>query len=145
MVPRKSHHKLLTEILKIPGNLVRSYQLLETVGIILQIESEQQQATCPRCGQKSQRLHQNHWHLIKDLPLSTQPVYLRVNRRQFKCDHCKKPFSELLDYVNPKRNYTKRLAHEIVGQVLDSDLRSVADKNDVSALRNSNDAKRCRG
>ena len=132
MVPRKSHNKLLTEILKIPGNVVSSYQLQSTIGIIVKIEPEQQQATCPRCGHSSQRLHQNHWHLIKDLPLSTQPVYLRVNRRQFKCEHCKKPFSELLDYVNPKRNYTKRLAHEIVGQVLDSDLRSVADKNDVS-------------
>ena len=128
MVPRKSHNKLLTEIIKIPGNVVSSYQLQETVGIIVKIEAEQQQATCPRCGRKSQRLHQNHWHLIKDLPLSTQSTYLRVNRRQFKCDHCKKPFSELLDYVNPKRNYTKRFAHQIVGQVLDSDLRSVAKK-----------------
>ena len=105
---------------------------METVGIILQIESEQQQVTCPRCGQKSQRLHQNHWHLIKDLSLSTQPVYLRVNRRQFKCEQCKKPFSEVLDYVNPQRNYTKRLAHEIVGQVLDSDIQSAAEKNNVS-------------
>ena len=140
MVPRKSHHKLLTEILKIPGNVVSSYQLLKAVGIILQIEAEQQQATCPRCGKKSEKLHQNPWHLTKDLPLSVQPVYLQVNRRQFKCDQCKKPFSELLDSVNPKRNYTRRLAHQIVGQVLDSNLRSIAERNDVSALRKSNDA-----
>ncbi len=132
MVPRKSHHKLLTEILNIPGNFVSSYQLLEAVGILLHIEPEQQQATCPRCGRQSQKLYQNHWHLTKDLPLSGQPAYLRVNRRQFKCDQCKKPFSELLNYVSPKRNYTKRLVQEIVGQVLDSDIRSVAERNDLS-------------
>lgn len=122
MISRKSHQKLLTEIINIPGSLVRSYQSLESIGIILHLEAEKQQATCPRCGQKSEKLHQNHWHLVKDLPLSSQSVYLRVNRRQFKCQKCQKPFSEELKYVNLNRSYTKRLAHEIVAQVLDSNI-----------------------
>lgn len=106
----------------------KSHQLLEGIGVILHLEAEQQQAICPRCSHKSHKLHQNHWHLVKDLPLMTQRVYLRVNRRQFKCDSCKKPFSEELDYVTKSRNYTKRLAAVVVRQVLDSDIRSVAEK-----------------
>ncbi len=38
--------------------------------------------------------------LVKDLPLSGQPVYLQVNRRQFKGDNCQKPFSEELDFIS---------------------------------------------
>ncbi|WP_416349201.1 transposase family protein [Leptolyngbya sp. CCNP1308] len=25
---------------------------------------------CPRCGTVSHHLHQNHWHLVRDLPIS---------------------------------------------------------------------------
>ncbi|WP_293072808.1 transposase family protein [Moorena sp. SIO3H5] len=56
-------------------------------------------AVCPRCGQRSHRLHQNKYHLVKDLPWSGQQVILKVNRRQFKCKNCQKPFSEKLYFV----------------------------------------------
>lgn len=128
----KSQQKLLTEFLNLPGVLVKGYRGYEGIGFILHLEAVQQQATCPRCGVKSDKLHQNHWYLVKDLPLSSQPVYLRVNRRQLKCMQCGKPFSEELGYVSKNRTYTKRLAQEIVQQVLDNDIRSVARRNDVS-------------
>ena len=128
----KSQQKLLTEFLNLPGVLVKAYRAYEGIGFILQLEAVQQQATCPSCGLKSEKLHQNHWYLVKDLPISSQPVYLRVNRRQLKCMQCGKPFSEELSYVSKNRTYTKRLAKEIVQQVLDNDIRSVAQRNDIS-------------
>ncbi len=64
--------------------------------------------------------------------MSGQSVYLRINRRQFKCKNCGKPFSEVLEHVDKNRTYTKRLARAIIGQVLDSDIRSVAERNDLS-------------
>jgi transposase len=132
MMSGKSQQKLLTEFLNLPGVLVKAYRAYEGIGFILQLEAVQQQATCPRCVLKSEKLHQNHWYLVKDLPISSQPVYLRVNRRQWKCMQCAKPFSEELSYVSKNRTYTKRLAKEIVQQVLDNDIRSVAQRNDVS-------------
>ena len=128
----KSQQKLLTKLLNLPGVLVKAYRCYEGIGFILHLEAVQQQATCPRCGLKSEKLHQNHWYLVKDLPLSSQAVYVRVNRRQFKCVQCKNPFSEDLDYVRKNRTYTKRLARKIVRQVLDDDIRSVAERNDLS-------------
>lgn len=132
MMSGKSQQKLLTEFLNLPGVLVKAYRAYEGIGFILQLEAVQQQATCPSCGLKSEKLHQNHWYLVKDLPISSQAVYLRVNRRQLKCTQCEKPFSEELSYVSKNRTYTKRLAKEIVQQVLDNDIRSVAQRNDVS-------------
>ncbi len=128
----KSQQKLLTELLNLSEVLVKAYQHYEGIGAILHLEASKQQAICPRCGQKSEKLHQNHWYLVKDLPLSSQPVYLRVNRRQFKCVQCKNPFSEDLDYVSKNRTYTRRLARKIVRQVLDDDIRSLAERNDLS-------------
>ena len=108
------------------------YQFHKEIGVIIHIEGEQQPASCPRCGIKSDRLHQNHWHLVKDLPAAGRVVYLRVNCRQFKCEKCQKLFSESLDYVAQNRNYTKRLARRIIEEVLDSDIRSVARRNELS-------------
>ena len=85
-----------------------------------------------RCGQPSHQVHQNHRYLVKDLPISGQAVYLEVNRRQFKCNNCGKPFSEEPDFVNKRRQYTSRLAKEIVRQVLADDIKTVAENNDVS-------------
>nr|WP_258001349.1 transposase family protein [Fischerella thermalis] len=58
------------------------------------MESNAQESVCPRCGTKSQRLHQNHRYIVKDLCCGEQQVFLEINRRQFKCSKCKKPFSE---------------------------------------------------
>lgn len=61
-----------------------------------------------------------------------QPVYLEINRRQFKCKICNKPFSEQLNFVKTRRKHTNRLANNIVGQVLENDIKSVAERNNVT-------------
>lgn len=124
--------KILTEILNLDSVKVNSYRQHEGIGIILQVDSLNKESTCPRCGNKSYRLHQNHRYLVKDLPLSGQAVYLEVNRRQFKCNSCQKPFSEELNFVRPRRTYTLRLAHSIIQEVLENDIHTVAKKSHVT-------------
>ncbi len=87
----RSGNKLLTELLNINCLKVISKRQHEGIGIILQVEPNNSCSICPRCETSSRRLHQNHRYLVKDLPLSGQPVYLEINRRQFKCDKCRKP------------------------------------------------------
>ena len=94
--------KQLTKILNLPGVIVTDKKLLENT-IILDIVRDSKTSKCPRCGETSHRLHQNHFSLIKDIPWGENEVFLRVNRRQFKCNNCKKPFSEELDFV--KKNF----------------------------------------
>lgn len=60
--------KTLTEILNLDSVKVNSYRQHEGIGIILQVELLKKESTCPRCGKKSHRLHQNHRYLVKDLP-----------------------------------------------------------------------------
>ena len=123
---------ILDKFLNLKGTSIQGYLHLENIGIVCRIESKNQKATCPHCGLESDKLHQNHRHLVKDLPISGQPVYLQVNRRQFKCDNCRKPFSEELDFVAKKRTYTKRLAENILEQLKEGDILNVSRRNDVT-------------
>ncbi len=120
------------QILNLPGIKVLNCQDIEGLGLIIEIQADSKSSKCPRCGKTSHSIHQHHWRNIKDLPWSNQQVILRIDRRQFRCKNCKKLFSEDLDFVDKQRGYTKRFATEIVKQVLDSNIRSVAEKNDLS-------------
>jgi transposase len=128
----KKDIKILTEILDLDDVKVISHRLHSGIGIILQTESKKSHSICPNCDIKSHKLHQNHRHIVKDLPFGEKPVFLEINRRQFKCGKCRKPFSEDLDFVRKKRTYTKRLAHKIIQEVLDSDIHSIASKGIVT-------------
>lgn len=70
--------------------------------------------------------------MIHDLPWNKKTVLLKINRHQFKCHKCKKAKSEQLDFVDKSKGYTKRLATDIVLQVLNSKIRSVAERNGLS-------------
>jgi transposase len=128
----KKGTKVLTELLNIQGIKVIKMSQLPGIGIILQVESIHGESHCHHCGTKSNRLHQNHRYVVKDLSWGEQPVFLEINRRQFKCRKCGKPFSEKLDFVNKRRTYTKRLANTIIKSVLSSDIHSVAKQGVVT-------------
>jgi transposase len=128
----KKEIKLLTRILDIEGIKVISQRQHEGIGIILQIESIGEESVCPRCQTKTHRVHQNHRYIVKDLPWGEKPVFLEINRRQFKCEKCRKPFSEELEFIKKRRNYTKRLAAQIIQEVLENDIHSVAKKRVVT-------------
>lgn len=116
---------LLTEILNLPGIEVEDYT--DVAGqLILHVEARTTTALCPRCQRASHHLHQNHWYLARDLSISGRTVFLKINRRQFKCQTCGKPFSETLNFIGNRRKQTDRFAQAIVQQVLHSDIHNVA-------------------
>jgi len=128
----KKEIKLLTELLNLEGIKVISHRQHERIGIILQLEPIRKESVCPRCRTLSHRVHQNHRYIVKDLPWGEKPVFLEINRRQFKCEKCQKPFSEDLYFIRKRRAYTKRLASQIIQEVIENDINSVAKKRVVT-------------
>lgn len=122
---------LLTQLLNLPGIEVENYYDLGNQ-LILEVEASSEKSTCPRCKQESSHLHQNHWYLARDLNISNRQVFLKVNRRQFKCEHCGKPFSEELDFIGKRRKYTERFASLVVQQVIHSDMHNVGANHDLT-------------
>jgi transposase len=129
---RHSNLKLMTEVLDLDGIRVVSHQQYPEIGRILKVESTEKVKRCPRCSKTSRRIHQNHHYIVKDLPWGDSQIFLEINRRQFKCDGCKKPFSEELDFIKPRRKYTKRLAQKILEEVKDKNVNVVAKKGIVT-------------
>ena len=127
-----SNNKMLTTLLKIPGVKVVGNTEVHSQELILTIEADKKEAICPRCHNKSKQIHQNHTYLIKDMPWNNKKVLLEINRRQFKCKHCSKPFSEQLAYVEYRRKYTYRLAEQVTSDVLNGDILNVAAKYDLT-------------
>jgi transposase len=128
----KKEAKLLTELLNLKGVKVATKHQHEGIGIILGIESIEKISVCHRCGLTSDKLHQNHRQIIKDLDCAEQALFLEINRRQFNCKKCQKPFSEQLEFVKERRSYTKRLANKIIEEVLADDIRTVAKRGRVT-------------
>jgi len=75
---------LLTRLLNLPRIVVKNFHETET-DLMLEVEAWTEKAVCPRCGNISSHLHQNHGYWVQDLAISNRPVKLKVNRRQFKC------------------------------------------------------------
>nr|WP_013325581.1 ISL3 family transposase [Gloeothece verrucosa]ADN18455.1 transposase IS204/IS1001/IS1096/IS1165 family protein [Gloeothece verrucosa PCC 7822] len=121
----------MTKLLNLPGVIVEDIQEAEDI-LILSVRTATKTAKCPHCGKISHRLHQNKKYLVKDLPIGNKEVILRVNRRRFKCDNCKKLKSETLDFVETKKNFTYRYAENITKQVIHSDINNVAKNNKLT-------------
>ncbi|MEG4043478.1 transposase family protein [Microcoleus sp. Pol17_C1] len=128
----KKEINFLTKLLNIEEIKVISHRQHEGIGIILQGEGIGKEINCPRWEKKSHRLHQNHKYLVKYLPWGENFVFLEINRRQFKCEKCVKPFSEELEFVRKRRTYTKRLGRAIFQEVLENEIHSVAKKGVVT-------------
>ena len=121
----------VTQLLGLPGIDVEDYSELEHQ-MILHVEAHSTKSICPLCLQESSHLHQNHWHFVRDLNLFEKSIVLKVNRRQFKCHTCQKPFSEELDFMGSRRRYTDRFAEMVVKQVTHSDMHNVALQYDLT-------------
>lgn len=117
-------YALLTQLLDIPNYYVISAEI-ETDKITLDIESTSQTTACPHCGKTSKTLHERHRRMVRDLPISGKPTYLRFIRRRFFCDDCHRAFSESLGFVDERRDYTRRYQHWIFLQVRENNISAV--------------------
>lgn len=123
---------LMTQLLNLGRVRVIDYRIIEGIGIILSLENTKKQVVCPNCGQTTELLHQNNFQTVRDLAFGQQTVYLKINRRRMRCPHCQNKFTEELDFVRRKRIHTKRFVEKIIEEVLNSDIKNIAKKNDLS-------------
>ncbi len=70
----------IEKIINLPGMKVLNCHEIEGIGLIIEIEKMVKFCTCPKCGYKASSIHQNHWRMVQDLPISDQTVQLKINR-----------------------------------------------------------------
>jgi transposase len=119
----------ITKVINLEDIKVVNYHFLTDDEIVIEIENKLKVAQCPHCGKTTDKIHQNHWYRVRDIPLSDYQVLLKANRRQFRCTKCQKVFSEELDFIKTRRTYTKRLAMKVIKEVLETNVESAARRN----------------
>ena len=119
----------ITKVINLEDVKVANYHFITEDEIVIELQNKQKKAICPHCGNLSDKIHQNHWHRVRDLPISQFEVFLQVNRRQFRCPKCQKVFSEELCFIKKRRSYTKRLGIKVIKEVLETNVESAARRN----------------
>ena len=121
----------LDSLLHLPNVTVLTYQQQEGF-IILVIDLLNEGIVCPHCQTYTDNLHQTRPILVKDLSLFGQGVYIQVPRRQFICPHCNKYPTEPLEWIDKRRNYTKRYEEYIYEKVKELTVEQVSRNEQLS-------------
>lgn len=131
-MPSNSSLYLITKLINFDGVKATDYHFITDNEILITLESQTPEHCCPNCHSITNKIHQNHYYRVRDIPLSSYEVLLNVNRRQFRCNSCGKVFSEELNFVKKRRTYTIRLGEKVVKEVLESDILNTAKRNGIT-------------
>lgn len=69
---------------------------------------------CPRCASKATARAGVAYSLVREESLRGQPIYLRIKKHRYLCPKCRKPFTESVPGILPRRKTTQRLRKEIL-------------------------------
>jgi len=68
---------------------------------------------CPRCAQPSNVRAGRCSVMIKDEPIRGEQLWLKVHKHRYSCKTCRKPFTETISIVWPRRRSTQRLRKSV--------------------------------
>lgn len=97
------------ELLGMEGIEVEGVQ--ENGGVIrIRFRKQRIRTACPACGTQTDRIHDYHTNVLRDIPISGKVTRLEYRRRRYICPRCKKRFSEPFSYAGKHQRTTGRLA-----------------------------------
>lgn len=84
-------------------------------------------AVCPKCATLSNACYDKRKVVVKDNPINGKGVSVEILKQRYFCKRCKKPFTEPIPGIMPKRRTTQRLRKSISWAALNfSDLKKVS-------------------
>lgn len=69
---------------------------------------------CIRCASFCTTIYDHRTVTVRDTPLRGKDILLRIKKRRFYCKRCKKPFTEPVAGIMPKRRTTQRFRRSIL-------------------------------
>jgi transposase len=100
---------------------------------ILQLSLLNSSVKCNYCDNSLADIHQERPILVRDLSICGQPVYLQVPRRQIYCPGCQKYSTEILEFLESGRKYTKRYEEYLDERVKELTVEQVSHNEQLSA------------
>lgn len=68
---------------------------------------------CTRCARYSTSVYDRRWVKVKDAPIRNTSIKLIIRKRRFYCKTCRKPFTEPVPGVLPRKRTTQRLQRAV--------------------------------
>jgi transposase len=66
---------LVTKLIKIESFKVTNYHFITDDEIVIDLSNRSREAKCPHCESLTNKVHQNHWYRIRDIPMSGYQVF----------------------------------------------------------------------
>ena len=99
---------------------------------ILKLQLVNDGINCPNRNEYTSTIHQTRSILVRDLSIVGRLVYLKVPRRQFRCNNCKKSPTEILSWLNRKQRQTNRYQEYIYERVKELTVKQVSENEKMS-------------
>lgn len=129
-------HPLISIPLDISDVRVLQTEIAKDGELILTVESTVIGTTCRRCGRTITDRHGlDEPRLLRHLPILGRVVYLRIRPKRFQCPFCDDhpTTTQQLDWYDPKALHTKAYERHLIVQLVNSTLRDVEAKEDVTS------------
>lgn len=121
----------ITVKLRLPGLLVLDErETSDRIEVAARYQAEE--ATCPRCGKPTQRVHQWLRQRKRDAQLWGKQVWLFLWKRRFRCRPCHYVFTEDDPACGRRRRTTRRLRSEVALQAQEATVKAVSRWHGVS-------------
>jgi transposase len=126
---RKVTEVTVTQLLNLPGLRAVGYEVEQrgdqSILHLLCVHREEV-AVCPRCHRLSTQCHEEKARCVRDLDIWGKCTFLHVPSRRFACEHCQRPFTESLSWIDSQRRHSRRFEQQIYRRCLDSTVKAVA-------------------
>ena len=108
----------------LPESVLAQSLLLPELGLLgarrsrghLTIDAQKQSRAevCVRCATLSHAIYDHRWITVKDEPIRSREVILRIFKRRFYCHPCGRVFSEPVPGILPRRRTTQRFRRAVL-------------------------------
>jgi len=100
----------LAEYLLLPE--LKLIQVNWSLGLLV-CEKRSEAEVCHRCATLCRSGYDRRWITVRDGLLREKAIRLRIQKRRFYCPNCRKPFTESIEGILPRRKTTQRLRREL--------------------------------
>lgn len=125
------HRETITVEFGLPGLLVLDQREYED-RLEIAAEYSATEVTCPRCSQRTWRVHQRRKQRKRDLEIWGRAVWVFIWKRRFRCRPCRYVFTEDDPACGRRRRTTGRLRRKVAYQALEATVCAVARWHGVS-------------
>lgn len=77
-------------------------------------QKERTGAVCPRCATFCTTIYDHRYVRIKDEPIRGNSIELKIKKRRLLCKTCKKPFTEPIQGILPRKRTTERYKRSLL-------------------------------